>query len=99
MSLVRTGRRSRAAGLGEAVLELAEAVAKPSQDGLHGVDMSQVVQLVGVVALVEEFLGSISPVANIGEIPLGQGKQRTPMRGRSTLIGLEGIGALKLSDR
>ena len=49
--------------------QLLETLAKPLQDRLHGLDPRLIVNLVGIVAFVEEFLGSITLVADVNESP------------------------------
>ena len=71
-------------------------IAEPTQNGSQGVTVSAVEQLARVIAFVEQLLASIPLVADVDEIAVGQGNQRSPGCRRSTLIGVNRIGRRQL---
>ena len=71
--------------------QLIETVAKLLDDRQHGMDASAVEQLLRVIAFVEQFLAAVALVADVDVITSGQGDERTPICGRSTLVRIARI--------
>ena len=45
---------------------------KPFLDGLRGLEPSPIVELIRIVALIEEFLAAVTFIANVDEIAFGE---------------------------
>src|SRR3954464_8555181 len=68
-----------------------ELVAEPPEHRLHRRVAGEVVDLAGIVALVEQLLAPVALVANVDEIPLGQRDQRAAIGRRAAMVGVLGV--------
>jgi hypothetical protein len=70
-----------------------ETCAKAIEDGLKGGNVSSIVNLAWIAALIKELFTVITLVADVDEVTFGQRDERASVGRRPALVGIEGIGA------